>query len=120
MKQLLFISMLAIILMSCEKLDEPAVLGTYIHTPEGCGSPSSQGREKFNCTGFLTLSAGGVADILPSGDIVFRTTYKIKGRKIRIEKNDQFSMDLHFKRMEDGSLRNEEDKSIWLKQELNP
>lgn len=32
----------------------------------------------------LTLKTGGVADIVPSGDIIYRGTYKVKGDKLSV------------------------------------
>lgn len=33
----------------------------------------------------LTLKPNGKADVLPGGDIVYRASYKIKGKKIKVE-----------------------------------
>ncbi|REG81104.1 hypothetical protein C8N25_12949 [Algoriphagus antarcticus] len=70
----------------------------------------------YPCSRIIILAAGGVADVVYGGDIISRTSYKIKGDIIKIEKSDQFGLELTFKKLEDGSLREEGDKSIWLKQ----
>lgn len=113
MKNLILLFLIGIIFISCEKLDEPEILGTYTNIPNGCVSANDQ---MFGCSRFITLAPGGVADVLLGGDIVSRTSYKIKGDKIKIEKSDQFGLELAFKQLGDGSLREEGDKSIWLKQ----
>ncbi|MEB2776511.1 hypothetical protein SYJ56_14405 [Algoriphagus sp. D3-2-R+10] len=117
MKNLLILSLFALLFFSCEKLDEPEILGGYVNTPEGC-TPGEN--PEFNCSRLIILSAGGVAEVLYGGDIFSRTSYKIKGDKIKIEKNDQFGLDLTFKKLDDGSLREEGDKSIWVKQDDIP
>lgn len=104
--------LLGFIFSSCDKLDEPEILGTYTSVG-GCLSSFNPG---FDCGRFITFSAGGVADILYGGDMISRTSYKIKGSKIKIEKSDQFGLDLTFKRLDDGSLEEEGDKSTWIKQ----
>lgn len=113
MKNLLLLLLFGFIFSSCDKLDEPDVLGSYLNTPDYCDSFENT---EFWCSRFITLSTGGVADILYGGDIISRTSYKIKGDKIKIEKSDQFGLELTFKRLSDGSLREEDDKSIWIKQ----
>lgn len=105
--------LLGFIFSSCEKLEEPDILGTYNSTPEGCSAADNL---EFGCGRFITFSTGGVVDILYGGDIISRTSYKIRGSKIKIEKSDQFGLDLTFKKLDDGSLREEGDKSIWVKQ----
>ncbi|WP_057936820.1 hypothetical protein [Algoriphagus resistens] len=117
MKNLLLLSLFALLFISCEKLDEPDILGNYINTPEGCNPGENP---EFNCSRLIILSAGGVAEVLYGGDIFSRTSYKIKGDKIKIEKNDQFGLNLTFKKLEDGSLREEGDNTIWVKQEDIP
>ena len=112
MKNLLLLFLLGFIFFSCEKLDEPEILGTYVNTMEGC-VPS--GGLMYPCSRILILSKGGVADVV-GGDIISRTSYKIKEDKIKIEKSDQFRLELTFKQLSDGSLREESDKSIWIKQ----
>ena len=112
MKNLLSILFVFLVLSSCEKLDDPDILGSYVNTPDYCDSSENQ---EFWCSRLITLSAGGVADVLYGGDIISRTSYKIKGDKIKIEKNDQFGVELMFKQLSGGSLREEGDKSIWLK-----
>lgn len=120
MKQLLLISVFSFIFISYDKLDEPDILGTYINIPEGCMKDNDPMNWKYTCNRYLTLSAGGIADILPGGDIVYRITYKLKGKKIKTQKSDQFDMEMTFIRLEEGSIRNEEYKAIWLKQPSNP
>jgi hypothetical protein len=112
MKNSLSIALIAVIFFSCEKLDEPEILGTYVHTMEGC-EPS--GGLMFPCSRVIILSAGGIADVI-GGDIISRTSYKIKRDKIKIEKSDQFGLELTFKQLSDGSLREEGDQSTWIKQ----
>src|SRR5690606_16223639 len=102
MKNLLLLAFFALLLISCEKLEEPEILGSYVNTPEGC-VPNND--PMFSCSRFITLSAGGVADVLLGGDIISRTSYKIKGEKIKIEKSDQFGVELTFKKLDDGSIR---------------
>lgn len=114
MKNLFLLALVALVFISCDKLDEPEIMGTYTNTLDGCDSVADP---MFGCGRFITLSAGGVADVLLGGDIISRTSYKIKGQKIKIEKSDQFGLELTFKQLENGSLREEGDKSIWLKQE---
>lgn len=116
MKNLLLLTLIASVFMSCDKLDEPEILGTYTNASEECGSVGDT-MTFGGCSRFITLSAGGVTDILYGGDVISRTSYKIKGQKIKIEKSDQFGLELTFKKLDDGSLREEGDKSIWLKQE---
>lgn len=113
MKNFLLVLLLGFIFSSCEKLDEPEILGTYVNAGEGC-EPS--GGLMYPCSRIIILAAGGVADVVYGGDIISRTTYKIKGDKIKIEKSDQFGLELKFKQLSDGSLREEGDKSIWIKQ----
>ncbi|TXE14222.1 hypothetical protein [Algoriphagus aquimarinus] len=110
MKNLLLLALVALVFISCDKLDEPDILGSYANTPEGC---TSNNDPMFGCGRFITLSAGGVADVLYGGDVISRTSYKIKGQKIKIEKSDQFGLELTFKQLDDGTLREESDKSIW-------
>jgi len=117
MKNLLLLVLLSFIFISCNKIDEPEILGTYSNIPEGCVPGSDP---MFGCGRFVTLSAGGVADVLLGGDMVLRTSYKLKGQKIKIQKGDQFEMEMIFKHLENGSLRYEEDNSIWEKQVPNP
>ncbi|PZX58167.1 hypothetical protein [Algoriphagus chordae] len=114
MKNLLLLTLLAFVFISCDKLEEPDILGSYANSPEDC-LPAND--PLYGCGRFITLAAGGVADVLYGGDIISRTSYKIKGQKIKIEKNDQFGLELTFKKLDDGSLMEEGDKSIWLKQE---
>lgn len=42
----------------------------------------------YNSGWQLTLKPGGIADILPSGDIIYRGTYKISGNLLNV-KSDQ-------------------------------
>lgn len=112
MKNLLSLLLIMLVFISCEKLDEPDILGTYSSVPDTC-APVGNSMPFGGCGRFITLSAGGVTDILYGGDMISRTSYKIKGQKIKIEKNDQFGIDLTFKQLDDGSLREEGDKSIW-------
>ena len=114
MKNLFLLALVSIVFISCDKLDEPDILGSYANRPEGC---VSGGSALGGCGRFITLSPGGVTDVLYGGDVISRTTYRIKRRKIEIEKNDQFGLELTFKQLDDGTLREEGDKSIWLKQE---
>ena len=113
MKNLFLLLVLGFIFFACEKLDEPEILGTYANIPDDC-VPSSD--PMISCKRFVTLAAGGVADVLLGGDIISRTSFNIKGDKIKIEKSDQFGLELTFKQLNDGSLREEGDKSIWIKQ----
>ncbi|SFB48677.1 hypothetical protein [Algoriphagus aquimarinus] len=113
MKNLFLFALVALVFISCDKLDEPEILGTYANTLDGCDSVADP---MYGCGRFITLSAGGVADVLLGGDIISRTSYKIKGQKIKIEESDQFGMDLTFKYKDDGTLRYEKDDSIWEKQ----
>ncbi|WP_192347200.1 hypothetical protein [Algoriphagus sp. Y33] len=112
MKNLLLLSLLGLIFFSCEKLDEPEILGTYTHIPEGC-VPSDD--PMLNCSSFVTLSEGGIADILPSGDIIYRTTYKIRGEKIIVAKADEVISQLVFRYVDNATLRNERDGALWIK-----
>ena len=111
MKNILLIILAALVFTSCEKLDEPDILGTYVDEQGECISDDPM----QGCSRFITLSAGSAADILLGGDVISRTTYKIKGYKIKIEKSDQFGLELTFKQLSDGSLREEGDKSVWIK-----
>lgn len=112
MKNLLLLLCLGLISLSCDKLNEPEILGTYTNTPDGC-EPGND--PMFGCGRFITLSASGVADVLLGGDIVSRTTYKIKGQKIKIQKSDQYGVEMTFKYLDNGTLRYEKDDSIWEK-----
>ncbi|PZX54590.1 hypothetical protein LV84_02743 [Algoriphagus ratkowskyi] len=116
MKNFLLIALVALIFISCDKLDEPEILGTYTNTLDGCDSVDDP---MFGCGRFITLSAGGVADVLLGGDMISRTTYKIKGEKIKIEKSEQFGLELTFKQLDDGTLREERDKSIWYPADMD-
>ncbi|MEB2783175.1 hypothetical protein [Algoriphagus persicinus] len=112
MKNLLLLSLLGLIFFSCEKLDEPEILGTYSYIPEGCIPGDNP---DLNCSSFITLSADGVADVLPSGDIVYRTTYKIRGEKIIVAKADEVIDQLIFRYVDSSTLRNERDGTLWVK-----
>ncbi len=113
MKNLVLLSLVALVFISCNKLDEPEILGTYTSITEGC---VPGGGLMYPCSRIIIRAAGGVADMVYGGDIISRTSYKIKGDIIKIEKSDQFGLELTFKKLEDGSLREVGDKSIWLKQ----
>ncbi|MEP0713886.1 MAG: hypothetical protein ABJC55_18370 [Algoriphagus sp.] len=112
MKNILHLFLLGFMFFSCEKLDEPEILGTYVHSMEGC-EPS--GGLMFPCSRVITFAAAGVADVV-GGDMISRTSYKIEGDKIKVEKSDQFGLEFIFKQLSDGSLQEESDKSIWIKQ----
>lgn len=112
MKNLLLLSVLGFILFSCEKLDEPDILGTYSYIPEGCIPGDNP---ELSCGSFITLSADGIADILPSGDIVYRTTYKIRGEKIIVAKADEVIDQLIFRYVDNLTLQNERDGALWVK-----
>jgi hypothetical protein len=114
MKNLIFFLLIAFVFISCDKLDEPEILGTYTHSPQGCDTATDP---FMGCRSILVLSAGGVADVLYGGDIVSRTSYKIRGQRIEIGKSDQSGLELSYRRLNDGSLREKRDGSIWLKQE---
>ncbi len=112
MKNLLLLSLLGLIFFSCEKLDEPEILGTYTYIPEGCDPGANP---ELGCASILTLSPDGVADILPSGDIIFRTSFKIRGEKIIVAKADEV-IDQHvFRYIDNSTLRNERDDALWVK-----
>lgn len=102
----------AMVLFSCEKIDEPQILGTYRYLQENCDQSLNP---LSSCTSFISFSTGEQADVLMGGDIVSRTTFKIKGEKIKVQKNDQFGLELEFKYIDYQTIRNEEDKSIWKK-----
>ncbi len=112
--RLLLLVFIAIVSISCEKLEEPEILGTFVHTPDGCVADSYS---LYNCNRFITLAAGGVADVLYGGDIVSRTHYEIRGQKVEVRENDQFGLRLSFRLLDDGSLREESDQSIWIKRD---
>lgn len=112
MKKLLNFCLFALVLFSCEKIDEPQILGTYRHLYENC---DPTGNPEFNCHSFVVFSEGGIADVLMGGDIVSRTTFVIKGQKIKVGKNDQFGLELEFLFIDDQTIRNEEDKTLWKK-----
>jgi len=98
--------------MSCDKIDEPEVLGTYSHVPEGCIPGDNP---EFGCASSLTLSADGIADILPSGDIIYRTTFKIRGRKIIVAKADDIIDQFVFYWVDNSTLKNERDGGLWIR-----
>lgn len=112
MKNLLLLSLLGFIFFSCEKIDEPEILGTYSFIPEGCVPGDNP---ELSCGSFITLSTGGIADVLPSGDIVYRTTYKIRGEKIIVAKADEVIDQLIFYYVDNSTLRNERDGALWIK-----
>ncbi|WPR74793.1 hypothetical protein [Algoriphagus sp. NG3] len=112
MKRLLIFSLVGFIFFSCDKLDEPDLLGTYSFIPEGC---DPEANPEYNCGSFITLSADGVADVLPSGDIIYRTSYKIRGEKIIVAKADEIIDQLVFSYVDNSTLRNERDGALWIK-----
>lgn len=112
MKNLLLLSLLGIIFFSCEKLDEPEILGTYSYIPEGCDPGANP---ELSCASTLTLSPEGVADILPTGDIVYRTTFKIRGEKIIVAKADEVIDQFVFRYIDNSTLKNERDGALWVK-----
>lgn len=112
MKNLLLIILIGLISFSCEKLDEPDILGTYTYIPEGCDPGANP---EFGCSSTLTLSPGGIADILPSGDIVYRTSFKIRGEKIIVAKADEVIDQLVFRHIDNSTLQNERDGALWVK-----
>ncbi|RAI95221.1 hypothetical protein [Algoriphagus yeomjeoni] len=112
MKNSLLIAVIAVIFFSCEKIDEPEILGTYTYIPEGC---DPEANPEFGCASTLTLSPDGVADILPSGDIIFRTTFKIRGEKIIVAKADEVIDQFVFRYIDNSTLKNERDGGLWVK-----
>lgn len=114
MKNLLLLAVFAFFMYSCDKIDEPEILGTYSFVPEGCVPGDDP---MISCSSFVTLSEGGIADILLGGDIVYRTSYRIKGKKIKIAKSDQFDKKITFELQDDGNLKNIEDNSVWVKED---
>ncbi|MDR7129958.1 hypothetical protein J2X69_002304 [Algoriphagus sp. 4150] len=112
MKNLLLLSLLGLIFFSCEKLDEPEILGTYTYIPEGCVPGDDP---MMNCSSSITLSEEGVADIFPSGDIIYRTTYKIRGTKIIVAKADEVISQFVFRHVDSSTLQNERDGALWVK-----
>jgi len=114
MKNLLLLTIFVFILYSCDKIDEPEILGTFLFIPEGCVPENDP---MLNCSSFVTLSEGGTADILLGGDIVYRTSYQLRGQKIKIAKSDQFDKKMTFELQDDGNLKNIEDNSVWVKED---
>lgn len=112
MKRLLIVSLFSLVLFSCEKIEEPQILGTYRYLYENCDQAVSP---EFNCSSFIVFSEGGRADVLLGGDIVSRTTFKIKGEKIKVQKSDQFGLELDFRYIDSQTIRNEDDKALWKK-----
>ncbi|SFT75651.1 hypothetical protein SAMN04489724_2048 [Algoriphagus locisalis] len=112
MKNLLLLPLLGIIFFSCEKLDEPDLLGTYTYIPEGCDPGANP---ELGCASTLTLSPDGVADILPSGDIMYRTTFKVRGEKIIVAKADEVIDQYVFRYVDNSTLKNERDGALWVK-----
>lgn len=112
MNQSLILCLFALVIFSCEKIEEPQILGTYRHLPENC-NPSTN--PEYNCSSFIIFSEGGLADVLMGGDIVSRTTYKIKGKTIKVQESDQFGLELEFRYIDSETIRNEEDKALWKK-----
>ncbi|WP_339874886.1 hypothetical protein [uncultured Algoriphagus sp.] len=112
MKNLLLLSFLGIIFFSCEKLEEPEILGTYTYIPEACDPGADP---EFGCSNTLTLSTDGVADILPSGDIMYRTTFKVRGEKIIVAKADEVIDQYVFRYLDNSTLKNERDGTLWVK-----
>lgn len=112
MKNLLLFSLIGLIFFSCEKIDEPEILGVYTYIPAGCDPGSNP---EFSCASTLTLSPDGVADILPSGDIMFRTTFMIRGEKIIVAKVDEVIDQYVFRYVDNFTLKNERDGGLWVK-----
>ena len=112
MKRFLIISLVALGLFSCESIEEPQILGTYRYLPENCNPNVTPG---YNCSSFIIFSEGGIADALLGGDVISRTTFKIKGEKIKVQKNDQFGLELEFRYIDSQTIRNEENKALWKK-----
>lgn len=112
MKNLLLLSLLGVFFFSCEKLDEPEILGTYTYIPEGCNPGADP---EFDCSSTLTLSPNGVADLLPSGDIIYRTSFKIRGEKIIVAKADEVIDQYVFRYIDNSTLKNERDGALWEK-----
>ncbi len=110
-KSLIFF-LFALVIFSCEKIDEPQILGTYRHLPENCNPNANP---EFNCSSFIVFSEDGNADVLLGGDIVSRTTYQFKGESIKVQKNDQFGLELEFRYIDSQTIRNELDKALWKK-----
>jgi len=52
----------------------------------------------------VTLKPGGVADINPGGDILYRGTYKIKGDQLKIKVSD-FKDDFEFKILSETDIK---------------
>lgn len=112
MNKFLILSLFVLILFSCEKIEEPQILGTYRYQYENCDPAVSP---EFNCSSFIVFSEGGNADVLLGGDIVSRTTFKIKGEKIKVQKSDQFGLELEFRYIDSQTIRNEDDNALWKK-----
>ncbi len=76
---ILFAAIMLLSFSACKK-DKISVTTekTYIqanHTPSGTYDGGWQ----------LTLTPEGIADIIPSGDIIYRGTYKVTGDKIKVK-----------------------------------
>lgn len=112
MKNYFLVSLFALILFSCEKIEEPQILGTYRYKPENCNPNETP---EFNCSSFIIFSEGGNADVLLGGDVISRTTFKIKGEKIKVQKSDQFGLELDFRYIDSQTIRNEANKALWKK-----
>lgn len=112
MNKTLIFCLFALVFFSCQKIDEPQILGTYRYLHENCDQAETP---EFNCSSFIIFSEGGMADVLMGGDIVSRTTFKIKGEKIKVQKSDQFGLELDFRYIDSQTIRNEGDNALWKK-----
>jgi hypothetical protein len=63
---------------------------------------------------YLTLKPNGKADVLPGGDIVYRASYKIKGKKIKVEIAD-ISLRLTFTIVSPSELHGEHGEVLMLR-----
>lgn len=105
------LSLIVFVLFSCDKLDEPDLLRTYTYNPQRCIPDDNQ---EIACSRSIRLSADGVADILTSGDIMYRIAFKIQGEKIIVAKADGVIDQLVFRHINNSTLKNERDGACGL------
>ena len=112
MKKLFPLLLTSIFFFSCEKIEEPDILGRFSYLPENCNPTADP---EYFCGSFIEFSEGGLADVLLGGDVISRTTYKIKGNKIKVNKSEGFGVELEFKYLNQDSIQELGNDTVWKK-----
>lgn len=100
---------LSISIFSCDKIDEPDILGGFVSATEVTDPKTNQIVESYRS---ILFKRGGEVEVFRS-DLKSKTTFKIKGNKILIVKNEEFPFDLSFKVLDNNSLKEIGNNSIW-------